>query len=129
MMNKADPDGRDNLFDSGELESLNSASKTNESQEELLESMVEHTKKQLESKNDIHEKLTDYVRENRLPSNFGFENVSHLVRCILESTTIKTLPLDFEECVNWIATRLYEDPLSNERLERLWNSVIDKIQG
>jgi len=98
------------------------------SREEILDSMLEQTKSHLDS-DSIHGKLTDYVRENRLPSHFDFENVCELVRCLLQSTKIDELPIDTEDCVTWIATCLYEDPISNERLARLWDSIVTRIQG
>jgi hypothetical protein len=96
--------------------------------EEILDSLLEQTKSHLDS-DSLHEKLTTYVRDNRLPSAFSFENVCELVRCVLQSTNIDQLSLDFEDCVNWIAACLYDDPLANERLERLWSSIVGKIQG
>lgn len=90
--------------------------------------MLEQTKSHLDS-DSVHAKLTDYVRENRLPSHFDFENVCELVRCLLQSTKIDELSIDTEECISWVATRLYEDPISNERLERLFDSITTRIQG
>jgi hypothetical protein len=99
-----------------------------DSREEMLETMLEQTKHYLD-KDSLHERFTEYVRENRLPSQFDFENLCELVRCVLQSTTIEKLSIDREECVNWIATCIYEDPLANERAARLWHSIIARIQG
>ena len=96
--------------------------------EEILESMLEKTKHFLED-DSCHGTLTDYVRDHRLPSNFDFGNVSELVRCVLKRTNIEQLPIDHEECVNWIANCIYEDPLANERTEVLWSSIVNRIQN
>ena len=96
--------------------------------EEILASMLETTKHFLED-DSCHGVLTDYVRDHRLPSNFDFENVSELVRCVLKRTNIQQLPIDQEECVNWIANCIYEDPLANERTEVLWSSIVSRIQN
>lgn len=96
--------------------------------EEILETMLEQTKHFLD-KDSFHERFTQYVRQHRLTSKFDFENLSELVRCVLEQTRIQQLPIEYEECVNWIATCIYEDPVANERVARLWNSIINRIQG
>ena len=96
--------------------------------DELLGSMLEKTKHFLED-DSCHGVLTEYVRTHRLPSKFDFENISELVRCVLERTNIKQLPIDKEECVNWIANCIYEDPLANERTEILWSSIVNRIQN
>ncbi len=96
--------------------------------DEILESMLETTRHFLED-NSCHGVLTDYVRKHRLPSKFGFENLCELVRCVLQRTNIARVPVDQEECVNWIATCIYEDPLANERTEVLWSSIVSRIQN
>lgn len=96
--------------------------------DEILETLLEQTKHYLD-KDSFHERFTQYVREHRLTSKFDFEILSELVRCVLEQTKIKQLPIDYEECVSWIATCIYEDPLTNERAARFWNSIINRIQG
>ncbi len=96
--------------------------------EEILETMLEQTKHYLDE-DSFHEQFTEYVREQRLASKFDFENLSELVRCVLGQTKIQQLPIDYEECINWIATCIYEDPLTNERAARLWRSIINRIQG
>ncbi len=125
-MNETNPENQGKQFDNEEQESSNPADTGD--REEILESLLEQTKSQLDG-DSLHEKLTAYVRENRLRSTFDFENVCELVRCVLQSTKADSLSLDFEDCVNWIASSLYDDPLANERLERLWNSIVGKIQG
>lgn len=125
-MSETNSENQGKQFDSEEYESQNPTEAND--REEILESLLEQTKGQLDGDN-VHEKLTAHVRENRLSSTFDFENVSELVRCVLQSTKIDSLSVDFEDCVNWIATCLYDDPLANERLERLWNSIVGKIQG
>lgn len=100
----------------------------NADREEMLDAMLEQTRSHLDD-DSFHEKFTQYVRQNRLPSRFDFDNVCELVRCVLKSTKINQLSVDAEECVTWIATCLYEDPLSRERIERLWNSILGRIQG
>ena len=99
-----------------------------QTREEILESMLERTKHYLD-KQSFHERFTEYVREHRLSSKFDFENLTELVRCVLERSNIKQLPINYEECVNWIATCIYEDPLTNERAARFWGSIINRIQG
>ena len=99
-----------------------------QTREEILETMLEQTKHYLD-KESFHERFTEYVREHRLTSKFDFENLTELVRCVLEGTKVKQLPIDYEECVNWIATCIYEDSLTNERAARLWGSIINRIQG
>ena len=125
-MNETNPENQGKQFDNEEQESSNPADTGD--REEILESLLEQTKNHLDG-DSLHEKLTAYVRENRLRSTFDFENVCELVRCVLQSTKADSLSLDFEDCVNWIASSLYDDPLANERLERLWNSIVGKIQG
>lgn len=125
-MNETNPENEGRQFESEETELPERAEAVD--REEILESLLEQTKSHLDG-DSILEKLTTHVRENRLSSTFDFENVCELVRCILESTKINSLSVDFEDCLNWIATRLYDDPLANERLERLWNSIVGKIQG
>lgn len=98
------------------------------SREEILETILERTKHYLDS-DSLHERFTKHVREHRLTSKFDFENLTELVRCVLERTKVKQLPIDYEECVSWIATCIYEDPLTNERATRLWGSIINRIQG
>ena len=99
-----------------------------QTREEILETMLEQTKHYLD-KESFHERFTEYVRKHRLTSKFDFENLTELVRCVLEGTKVKQLPIDYEECVNWIATCIYEDPLTNERAAKLWGSIINRIQG
>ncbi|MFK7767208.1 MAG: hypothetical protein AB8B55_08295 [Mariniblastus sp.] len=99
-----------------------------DSPEELLGSMLEKTKHFLED-DSCHGFLTDYVRTNRLPSKFDFENLSELIRCVLGRTNIEKLPIDLEECVNWIANCIYEDPVANERTEILWNTIVSRMQN
>jgi len=96
--------------------------------EEILGSLLERTKHFLED-DSCHGFLTDHVRDNRMTSIFDFDNVCELVRCVLGRTTIKKLPIDHEECVIWIANCIYEDPLSNERTETLWISIVSRIQN
>jgi len=127
-VNETNSEGKDLPFEEREQEFQNDVPADGRGREEILESMLEQTKGQLDSEG-LHEKLTEWVRDKRLSSSFDFENVSELVRCILHMTKINSLSLDFEDCVNWIATCLYEDPLANERLERLWNSIVAKLQG
>lgn len=97
-------------------------------EEEMLDSLLERTRHFLED-DSCHGYLTDYVRENRLTSNFDFENVCELVRCVLGRTSIDKLPIVQEECVSWIANCLYEDPVANERTEKLWRSIVSRIQN
>ena len=125
-MNETNPENQGQRFENEEQEPSNHAEAAG--REEILESLLEQTKSHLGG-DGLHEKLTTYVKENRLRSTFDFENVCELVRCVLQSTKIDSLSLDYEDCVNWIATSLYDDPLANERLERLWNSIVGKIQG
>lgn len=99
-----------------------------EADDEMLGSLLEQTRHYLDE-SSCHGILTDYVRAHRLPSAYGFDNLSELVRCVLAKTTIDQLPLDTEECITWIATCISEDPLANERAERLWRSIIDRIQS
>ena len=96
--------------------------------EELLGSMLETTKHFLED-DSCHGVLTEHVRSHRLPSKFDFENVCELVRCVLGRTNIERLPIEKEECVNWIANCIYEDPLANEKTEILWSSIVSRIQN
>jgi hypothetical protein len=114
---------RSRRFDSAPDESFD-----DQSRDEILETLLEQTKHYLD-KDSFHQRFTQHVREHRLTSKFDFENLSELVRCVLERTKIKQLPVDYEECVNWIATCIYEDPLTNERAARFWNSIINRIQG
>jgi len=125
-MSETNPENQEHRFENEQQQPSEHAEA--ESREEILESLLEQTKSHLDG-DSLHEKLTTYVRENRLRSTFDFENVCELVRCVLLPTKIDSLSLDFEDCVNWIATSLYDDPLANERLERLWNSIVGKIQG
>ena len=125
-MSETNPENEEKWLDNEEQEPLGES--CDEGREEILESLLEQTRSHFDD-DKLHEKLTAHVRENRLPSAFGFENVCELVRCVLQSTNVESLSVDFEDCVNWIATCLYEDPLANERLERLWNSIVGKIQG
>ena len=99
-----------------------------QTREEILETMLEQTKHFMD-KDSCHERFSQYVREHRLTSKFDFENLTELVRCVLEGTKIKQLPINYEECVDWIATCIYEDPLANERATRFWGSIINRIQG
>jgi hypothetical protein len=96
--------------------------------EEILGSLLERTKHFLED-DSCHGFLTSYVRDHRLTSNFDFENVSEMVRCVLSRTSIDKLPVDREECVTWIANCIYEDPVANERTEALWTSIVSRIQN
>ena len=96
--------------------------------EEILGSLLERTRHYLED-DSCHGFLTNHVRDNRLTSNFDFENVCELVRCVLGRTTIDKLPIDREECVTWIANCIYEDPVANERTEALWISIVSRIQN
>lgn len=132
-MNESDADNQGKPFEDAQEEAVNGfgsagSSPPNAEREEILESMLEQTRSQLDD-DGTHEKFTQYVRENRLSSRFDFENVCELVRCVLKPTRIDQLPIDVEECVTWIATCLYEDPLSRERMERLWDSILGRIQG
>ena len=99
-----------------------------DSAKELLGSMLEKTKHFLED-DSCHGVLTDYVRTNRLPSKFDFENLCELIRCVLARTKIEELPINKEECVTWVANCIYEDPVANERTEILWNSIVKRIQN
>lgn len=99
-----------------------------EAREEMLDSVLEQTRHYLDS-DSFHGVLTDYVRQQRLPSRFDFDNLCEMVRCVLSNTSIADLPMDCEECVVWIATCIYEDLPANERTERLWNSIVDRIQN
>ena len=99
-----------------------------DSPDEILGSMLEKTKHFLED-DSCHGFLTEYVRKNRLPSKFDFENLCELIRCALGRTSIEKLPIDQEECVAWIANCIYEDPVANERTEALWNSIVSRIQN
>ena len=63
--------------------------------EEILETMLEQTKHFLD-KDSFHERFTQYVRQHRLTSKFDFENLSELVRCVLEQTRIQQLPIEYE---------------------------------
>jgi hypothetical protein len=96
--------------------------------EEILGSLLERTRHFLED-NSCHGFLTDYVRDHRLASNFDFENLCELVRCVLGRTAIEKLPIDREDCVTWIANCIYEDPVANERTETLWTSIVSRIQN
>lgn len=111
-----------------EFDSSSADLSEDQAREEILESMLEQTKHFLD-KDSFHERFTLYVREHRLTSKFDFENLSEMVRCVLEQTKIQQLPLDYEECVNWIATCIYEDPVASERANRFWSSIINRIQG
>lgn len=95
--------------------------------ESALESVLESTKQSLRDKGSFP-MLVEFVRSQRLPSKFSFENLSELVRCILKDTRLKNLSVDFEECVSWIANCLFEDPVANQRAESLWNAIINQIQ-
>ena len=95
--------------------------------EEILGTLLERTKHFLED-DSCHGFLTSYVRDHRLSSNFDFDNVSELVRCVLNRTSMDQLPVDREECVSWIANCIYEDPVSNARTEKLWISIVNRIQ-
>lgn len=96
--------------------------------EEILGSLLERTRHYLED-DSCHGFLTSHVRDHRLSSNFDFENVCELVRCVLSRTKIEKLPIDHEECVTWIANCIYEDPVANERTETLWASIVSRIQN
>ena len=118
------PDNQPEQYDS----TPNNMPEEDRTREEILETMLEQTKHYMDG-DSLHGRFADYVREHRLTSKFDFENLSELVRCVLEQTKIQQLPIDLEECVNWIATCIYEDPLANERAARLWGSIISRIQG
>ena len=101
---------------------------TSPDREEVLESLLNQTRHAVGDES-YHSLLTDYVREHRLSSKFDFENLSELVRCIIQRTRIDELPVDKEETINWIATCFYEDPVACERVETLWNSIVNRIQN
>ena len=121
-MNEFQPDRSDDYTDS-----INDRVEAETPRDEMMESMLERAKHHLDSKSS-HGVLTQYCREHRLPSQFSFENLCELVRCILGRTAIDDLPIQKEECVSWIATCIFEDLPSHERAERLWDSIIDRIQ-
>lgn len=96
--------------------------------EEVLESLLNQTR-QAVGDDGYHTLLTNYVREHRLSSRFDFENLTELVRCVMNQTSIERLPVDKEEAINWVATCFYEDPVACERVEVLWNSIVTRIQN
>lgn len=108
-------------------ESRNLDSLRPEERDELLGSMLESTQHSIEDEGAFP-KLVEFVRNQRLPSQFSFDNLSELVRFILGRTRLKELPLDSEECVSWIANFLYDDPISNARIEKLWAAIVHQIQ-
>lgn len=118
---------RDLSNDSAFDRSSDEPSESLESRDEILDSMLERTRHFLDDKS-YHGVLTDYVREQRLPSKFDFENLSELVRCVLSKRSLEQLPISQEECISWITTCIYEDPVANERAATLWNSIVTRIQ-
>ncbi len=95
--------------------------------EELLDSLLNQTRQAM-NETGSHELLTNYVRDHRLSSQYDFDNLTELVRCVVARTRIKEYPIDSEDAIGWIATCLYEDPIANERIELLWNSIVQRIQ-
>lgn len=96
-------------------------------QEQLLDSLLEQTRNTMSDEGG-HQLLTDYVREQRLPSKFDFDNLTELVRCIINQTNIDKL-VDKEDAINWIATCFSNDPVAYERVETLWSSIVTRIQN
>lgn len=99
-----------------------------ESPDEVLESMLDQTRQAMQEEG-YHQRLTDYVREHRLPSKFDFDNLTEMVRCVLNRTRLDQLAVDQEECIAWVANCIYEDPVAQERTAQLWDSIVQRIQG
>lgn len=94
---------------------------------EVLESMLASTQQCFDDQG-LFPLLVKHVQVERLRSAYSFENVTELVRFILSRTRLPDLPIDFEECVTWVANCLHDDPIANERTERLWSAIIQRIQ-
>lgn len=93
---------------------------------EMLDSLLHETKRVVDDRG-YHALLTEYVREHRLASKFDFDNLTELVRCIVNQTKMDQLPVDKEDAITWIANCFYEDPVACERVELLWNSIVSRM--
>ena len=95
--------------------------------EEVLESMLENTRQTIEDQG-FFPILVNFVKQERLPSAFSYENVSELVRFVVNRSRFSKLPIEVEDCVSWIANCIYDDPISNSRTEKLWQAIVSQIQ-
>ena len=127
IMDRASETGMGKSGQSNEDSRFDWVEESDESQDELLSGMMEQTVHFLNDQS-AHARLTRYVQSHRLTSRFSFENLCEMVRCVLPDEDFATIPVEKEEAVNWIAGRLYEDPLALERSENLWNSIITRIE-
>ena len=106
-----------------------SPKRTDAEKENLLESLLEQTQASLAA-DGMFATLVEFVYSERLPSEFSFENLTELVRFLLQQNSSLEKKLeDAEECVSWITTCLYEDPNAHVQTKKLWDSIMYSIQN
>ena len=96
--------------------------------EEVLGSLLDNTNRDL-AEPGVFPLLVEYVRGQRLPSSFSFENLNELVRFVVGRTRLAELTLDQEDCISWISNCIYDDPIAHQRTETLWLAIVSRIQN
>ena len=98
------------------------------SEENLFEFILGETKESLANES-VFPKLVEFVRSQRLPSKFSFENLEELTRFVVTSGRMKKLEFDHEACIEFVASALYDDPSCRLNCEQLWLAIINRISA
>ena len=126
-MDSKEKETKSELEDEGQAES---ESVSEMHQGEVLDELVEQTKLAMGREADLgFEALVEFVRTNRLPSKFSYENLSELVKFLLEKTRLPDLPIEFDECVTFVSSTIYDDPITHVKAAEMWDCIIDQIQN